>query len=40
MEIERKGRLVTIKDSAVDALAIEIKKLERDPDFDDEHLGL
>jgi hypothetical protein len=38
LEIERKGRLVPMKDSEVDFLAASVKQKESDPDFDDEHL--
>jgi predicted nucleic acid-binding protein len=38
LEIQRKGRLVHLNDAKVDKRAIEVKQIEKDKDFDDEHI--
>jgi predicted nucleic acid-binding protein len=38
LEIQRKGRLVSVNDAAVDKLAATVKAKVDDGDFDDEHL--
>lgn len=37
-ELERKGRVVRLRDRDVDESAMVLKKKEPDPDFDDEHI--